>query len=299
MSGQTGPTGNSKANEAAAASESHASSWPQQRPEWVNRMVSGQVLPAATGAPNDAVGTPPPPQTWQWPQMGQPSNPAAVAQQQAYFDAERLRIQQVQRQMADAQMQMFKEQEKQRKDQAEIYLKYMKDEQTRIDDTFKAMFGQTRGASHMFWITFLLGVFLVVVSVVAFFLHPQGNNPLVAAFFGVGALSMLSFFLRDPADKIQRAAGKLVQLQIALRYNLYEAQYWGVYFNTKMSAGTEVKVDELSKAISSMREGVQVIMRQLDESLDDRGAGKPSLIRPRARKAKTEPAPVTAQVENQ
>jgi hypothetical protein len=80
---------------------------------------------------------------------------------------------------------------------------------------------------------------------------------------------MLSFFLRDPAEKIQRTAGKLVQLQAAMRYHLTEISYWDTYFNQKIILGNPVEVTELIKALRSMRLGTQTIMRQIDESLDD------------------------------
>jgi hypothetical protein len=147
----------------------------------------------------------------------------------------------------------------------------MREEQDRIKATYQAMFQQTRWAGYMFWITFLLGVFLVVASVGAFFLHPDSNNHLIAVFFGAGALSMLAFFLRDPAEKVQRAGGKLVQLQIAMLYNLRESQYWNSYFTNKGMASGAVTADELGNALARMRDGVQVIMRQIDESLDGRG----------------------------
>ena len=44
---------------------------------------------------------------------------------------------------------------------------------------------------------------------------------------------MLAFFLHDPADKVQRADDKLVQLQVAMRYHLLETRYWANYVNGK------------------------------------------------------------------
>jgi hypothetical protein len=142
-------------------------------------------------------------------------------------------------------------------------------ESKRIDDTFNTMFAQTRSAGHMFWITFCLGALLMLASVGTFMARPEAGNPLLAAFFGTGALSILAFFLRDPAEKVQRTGAKLVQLQVAMRYHLTEMQYWSTYFNGKLSSGQQVDVGELRSALSGMRDGMQVIMRQIDESLDD------------------------------
>jgi hypothetical protein len=175
-----------------------------------------------------------------------------------------------QRAVAEIQLEMWKAQEPHRAQLNNIYLENLRIEQKRISDTFNAMFLQTKWAGYMFWITFLLGVFLVVTSVCAVFVYPDSNNHLIAAFFGAGALSMLAFFLRDPADKVQRTGGKLVQLQIAMRYNLMESQYWNNYFNSKAAASNGVTAEELGNALSRMRDGVQLIMRQIDESLDDR-----------------------------
>jgi len=177
------------------------------------------------------------------------------------------RIAEHQRIVAEARLELWKAQEPQRVAMNEIYLKAVGKEQDRIDDTFETMFRQTKSAGHMFWMTFLLGAFLVVASVCAFFVRPDANNQLIAAFFGAGALSMLAFFLRDPADKVQQAGGKLVQLQVAMRYHLIETQYWGTYFSAKVGAGKEVTARELAGSLSSMRDGMRAIMRQIDESL--------------------------------
>ncbi len=183
------------------------------------------------------------------------------------------RIAEAQRGIAQAQLQMWQMQQPFREKMNENYEESLKKEAKLIDDTFNTMFQQTKWAGYMFWITFLLGAFLVIASVADVMVRPDSNNPLVAAFFGAGALSMLAFFLRDPADKVQRAGGKLVQLQVAMRYHLLETRYWGNYFNNKAMAGLEVSALELSGALSSMRDGMQVIMRQIDESLDDRSDG--------------------------
>jgi hypothetical protein len=78
---------------------------------------------------------------------------------------------------------------------------------------------------------------------------------------------MLAFFLRDPADKVQQAGGKLVQLQVAMRCHLIETQYWSTYFSAKVGAGKEVTAEELASSFSSMRDGMQAMMRQIDDSL--------------------------------
>jgi hypothetical protein len=59
--------------------------------------------------------------------------------------------------------------------------------------------------------------------------------------------------------------------------------------------GGEVRAEELSNALSSMRDGMQVIMRQIDESMDDRGtrSALTGRLKSRTRRAKDEPpAPI-------
>jgi hypothetical protein len=122
----------------------------------------------------------------------------------------------------------------------QLQIEYYEKEHKRIADTFDTMYRQTMWASGMHWITFLLGVGLIVVSVAAYLVQPEPNNPLIVAFFGCGALSMLAFFLRDPAQRLQYAGGKLIQLQMAMRYHLQEMQYWNTYFTGKTAGGETV-----------------------------------------------------------
>lgn len=140
-------------------------------------------------------------------------------------------------------------------------------QQANIEATGNLMLVQTRQAAQMFRVSFWLGFGLVIVSVIIYLFRP--TNLITIAFFGVGALTMLSFFLRDPAERIQRTGGKLIQMQAAVRNHLHEISYWDTYFNQKVAASDPVKHEELVIALQSMRLGTQTIMRQIDASLDD------------------------------
>lgn len=146
-------------------------------------------------------------------------------------------------------------------------IEFQAQQQANIQKTFDIMFGQTRQAAKMFYMSFCLGFGLVIGSVIIYLFWP--TNLITIAFFGVGALTMLSFFLRDPAERIQRTGGKLIQMQAAMRNHLHEISYWDTYFNQKLAASDPVKHEELVIALQSMRLGTQTIMRQIDESLDD------------------------------
>ena len=61
----------------------------------------------------------------------------------------------------------------------------------------------------MFWTTFWLGVGLVIVSIIGYWARRDSSDQLFLVFFGGGALTMLVFFLRDPAE-ILVPAPKLV-----------------------------------------------------------------------------------------
>jgi hypothetical protein len=189
---------------------------------------------------------------------------------------------------AEAQLEMSKMQQPHNEEVQKLYLEAIRTEKTRINETFETIAKQTRWAGYMFWITFGLGALLVVGSIAAFVFRPDANNQLVAAFFSGGVISMLAFFLRDPADRIQRAGGKLVQIQVAMQYYLYESNYWGSYFNNKFWAGKEITGTELQEALNSMRNGMQVTMRQLDESLASRekSLGRKAAVQKRAPRPK-------------
>ena len=138
-----------------------------------------------------------------------------------------------------------------------------------LQTTFEILFGQTKGAALMFYISFWLGVVLIVVSVCSYLFLPNPNNLLTIAFFGVGALAMLSFFLRDPAEKVQQTAGKLVQIQFAMRCHLTEFGLWEIYLAQKRESGVLIEIEDLEKASKSIKSSTQTIMRQIDESLDN------------------------------
>ena len=141
-----------------------------------------------------------------------------------------------------------------------------------IQTTFDILFSQTKWAAIMFYVSFWLGVALVVSSVILYVVLRDPNNLLTLAFFGAGALAMLSFFIRDPAEKIQKTAGKLVQTQAAMRYHLMEITYWDAYLLQKMKSSDPLKGEELTLALKSILAGTQAMMRQIDESLDDKTA---------------------------
>lgn len=147
--------------------------------------------------------------------------------------------------------------------------KFQEEQLNNLQTTFDIMFKQTKGAALMFYVSFWLGVVLVIVSVCAYLLFRDSNNLLILAFFGVGALAMLSFFLRDPAVKVQQTAAKLVQLQFAMRCHLTETGYWEIYLNQQRELGVPIEVEELERASRSIRSATQSIMQQIDESLDD------------------------------
>ena len=153
------------------------------------------------------------------------------------------------RENAQLQLEMLKMQQPYRDKLDEVYLASMCADQERVEETFKTMFNQTQSAGRMFWITFLLGVGLIVAAVSTFVARPGVNNPLVVAFFGSGALSILSFFIRDPSQRLQRAGGKLVQLQVAWRYHLMQSQYWANYFNNETAMGQQVMTEEIEEKV--------------------------------------------------
>jgi len=165
------------------------------------------------------------------------------------------------RQYHDHQLKMAREQQEQQ-------LKFLIEGQKRTRDTFQTMFVQTKWAGYMSWISFLFGVLLMAILVGTVLLRPElSKSPLIAAFFGAGMLASLR---RDPADKIQRDGSKLMKLQVALNYNLLESQLWGRYFADKRAEGKDVQREELSGALAQMRDGMQVIMHQIDEATDCR-----------------------------
>jgi hypothetical protein len=208
------------------------------------------------------------------------------------------RIAAAQQRIAESQLAMWHAQAPFRDRLNQLQLDQMQGEAQRIKDTFDTMYNQTRWAGYMLWITFLLGVALIVVSVIVYLVRPDDNGPLVGVFFGAGALSMLAFFLRDPAQNIQRAGGKLVQLQVALRYHLVEMQYWANYFNTKVALGQNVLAKELGDALKDMRDGMQTIMRQIDESMAQRATKDESAAPPRPRRRTPEHEPPPASHED-
>jgi hypothetical protein len=153
--------------------------------------------------------------------------------------------------------------------QLEMLHNFQQEQLKNLQTTFDILFRQTKGAALMFYVSFWLGVVLIVASVCSYLFLPNPNNLLTIAFFGVGALAMLSFFLRDPAEKVQQTAGKLVQIQFAMRCHLTEFGYWEIYLAQRRESGVLIEAEELEKASKSIRSSTQTIMRQIDESLDD------------------------------
>jgi len=168
------------------------------------------------------------------------------------------------RQYHDHQLKMAREQQEQQ-------LKFLLEGQKRTRDTFQTIFVQTKWAGYMHWVTLLFGVLLMAILVGTVLVRPEfSKSPLIAAFFATGFLSMLASFRRDPADKIQRDGSKLMKLQVALNYNLLETQLWGRYFADRKAEGKDVQGDELSGALTQMRDGMQMIMHQIDKAIDGR-----------------------------
>ena len=196
--------------------------------------------------------------------------------------------------MAQLQSDWWKQQGTQAQAMMDTQRQYQLTEQERVKQTFDTMLGQTRWAAFMFWTTFWLGVGLVIVSIIGYWARRDSSDQLFLVFFGGGALTMLVFFLRDPAEKIQRTGAKLVQLQVAMRYHLTEMNYWSTYLNMKSSMGQNVAADEVGRALTDMREGMQATMRQIDESMDDRtrtGMPFPSVTPPPPAKPSTSEDP--------
>ncbi|MEO8665277.1 MAG: hypothetical protein ABI462_07260 [Ignavibacteria bacterium] len=152
-----------------------------------------------------------------------------------------------------------------------VLREFQNDQMRNLQTTFDIMFKQTKGAALMFYVSFWLGVVLVAVSVASYLYFREPDNILTIAFFGAGALAMLSFFLRDPAVKVQQTAGKLVQLQFAMRCHLTEIGYWEIYIGQQKELGIPITFEELEKASKSGWSATQSIMKQIDESLDDLG----------------------------
>jgi len=153
--------------------------------------------------------------------------------------------------------------------QLEMLRNFQEEQLKNLQTTFDILFRQSKGAALMFYVSFWLGVVLIVASVCSYLFLRDPNNLLTIAFFGVGALAMLSFFIRDPAEKVQQTAGKLVQIQDAMRCHLTEVGYWEIYIAQKRELGLAFEIEELERASKSIRLGTQTIMRQIDESLDD------------------------------
>jgi hypothetical protein len=153
--------------------------------------------------------------------------------------------------------------------QLEMLRNFQEEQLKNLQTTFEIMFGQTKGAALMFYVSFWLGVALVIASVCSYLIFRDANNLLTIAFFGVGALAMLTFFLRDPAVKVQQTAGKLVQLQFAMRAHLTEIGYWEIYLAQQRELGVPIKIEELERASHSIRSATHSTMQQIDESLDD------------------------------
>lgn len=151
-------------------------------------------------------------------------------------------------------------------------LEFMAKQQENLQTTFDILFSQTRWAARMFYATFALGFALVLVSVMSYLFRRDPNDLLTIAFLGSGALAMLYFFLRDPAKQVQQTAGKLVQILAAMRCHVAEVSGWEHYFASRISTNEPLSHQELEMALRSIRDGTQTIMKQLDESLDERGA---------------------------
>lgn len=173
-------------------------------------------------------------------------------------------LQAAQLQVAQAQQIMPAQLEFQKR-QFEFLLK----QQENLQTTFDILFGQTRWAARMFYATFVLGFSLVVVAVMSYLFRRDPNDLLTVTFLGTGALAMLYFFLRDPAVKVQQTASKLVQILAAMRCHVAEVSGWDNYITSRLTANMPMSHEELDRALRSIREGTQTIMRQIDESLDD------------------------------
>ncbi len=145
---------------------------------------------------------------------------------------------------------------------------FQKEQLENLKETFKILFKQTKGAAWMFYSSFVLGIFLIITSVASYLFLPNSNDTLTLAFFGAGALTMLTFFLRDPAEKVQQTAGKLVQIQFAMKNHLMECGLWETYFAQRQNAGEPVSIEDFERASKSLQVSTQTIMRQIDESLD-------------------------------
>jgi hypothetical protein len=175
--------------------------------------------------------------------------------------------------LGQAQLEFQSNQLKQQLDLQDKQYKAIADQLENTQTTFKILFAQTKGAALMFYASFCLGFALVIASVVSYLTRRDPNDLLTIAFLGVGSLTMLYFFLRDPAEKIQQTAAKLVQIQAAMRYHMAEINIWDAYITKKLLSEASIDSKELAIALKSIRLGTQAIMRQIDESLDDRKAG--------------------------
>lgn len=148
--------------------------------------------------------------------------------------------------------------------------KFSESQMKNLEDTFDILFRQARGAAFMFYVSFWLGVALITASVVGYFVMRNGDNFLTIAFFGAGAITLLSFFLRDPADKVQQTAAKLVQIQTAMKGHQMMVGFWELFSQQKMQMQSPLTLEEVERAGISLNAGTQSILRQLDRSIDDK-----------------------------